>query len=289
MDHHTVEQRYRQALYKECRYLRTEGLLEAGLVSLNSVFVMQEALRSERERPEEGRPALPLSLGRAARAGLPGREAPPVPVAISQALQETQHLVLLGEPGAGKTTTLQFIALCFVHRDGDWVTERLKLHEDRMPVWADLRALAPSVRDGASLTEALVPQVKNLAQVHEDVAQECPRAWRREGQLLLLLDGLDEVSEERETVRRALRRFANGPEGGNCRVVVSSRTAGYADLGAPYREYALRPFGSAEEAAPYVAGWLAGRSARGVLRRRGGGRCPAGAHRGAKGPGQGDR
>jgi hypothetical protein len=169
MDHRTVEQRYRQALYEECRYLDTEGL-EAGDVPLNNVFVMLEALRSERERPEEGRPDLSPSPGRAAHAGLLGRDAPPVPVALSQALQEAQHLVLLGEPGAGKSTTLQFIALCFVHPDGTWATGRLKLQEDRVPVRADLRALASPLADGASLTEALVPPFKNLAQVGGDVA-----------------------------------------------------------------------------------------------------------------------
>ena len=48
----------------------------------------------------------------------PPLPAPPPPVLLSQALKEHPHLAILGEPGTGKTTLLQYVALCFASDAG---------------------------------------------------------------------------------------------------------------------------------------------------------------------------
>jgi len=84
------------------------------------------------------------------------------------------------------------------------------------------------------------------------------RRWRDDGRLLLLLDGLDEVPEgQRPAVREEIAAFARSPHGQRCRILVSSRLAGYTALGGGFWEYILKPFQKPEEVGPYLKGWLA--------------------------------
>jgi hypothetical protein len=83
-------------------------------IPLTQVFVLLQAVQRPPPRPLEQRSDLVALSDRMERAGLEAfSETAPgsVPVALSQALQQERHLVLLGEPGSGKTTTLQFIAV----------------------------------------------------------------------------------------------------------------------------------------------------------------------------------
>lgn len=267
-----LERRYLQAVAEECHYLRLER--EEGLVPLSDVFVMLQALRSERKTPAERRPDVPSTPERAEHVGLlsklSGREqeeAPPklprkpegesLPLAIplSVALKEQQHLALLGEPGAGKSTTLQFIALCFAQEG--WALKRLDLDEDRIPVWLSLQEVAVQVKE-ERLETLLGDAVARLGRLDSAQAQQLVISWWKAGRLIVLLDGLDEVPERlRPAVADEICRFARTSEGRGCRVIVASRLAGYRDLGQPFGEYVLCPFAGPDEARPYVTGWLA--------------------------------
>lgn len=127
------------------------GTLRSGdaEIPLSDVFVMLEALARPKPRPLEQAPELPLTPERWEHAGLElpneRRREPPRPILLSRALKEATHLVLLGETGAGKTTTLQFVGLCFA-RSG-WARERLDLEEDRIPVFISLNAMPETSRD----------------------------------------------------------------------------------------------------------------------------------------------
>ena len=112
-----------------------------------------------RDSPLERRPELPPVPERWEHIGGPagGPERPPEPprpVPLAQALKEAHHLTLLGEPGAGKTTTLQFVGLCFA-RPG-WARARLELEEGRIPILLDLRRYADVLAGpGPRMEEAL--------------------------------------------------------------------------------------------------------------------------------------
>ncbi len=153
---------------------REWGTLRAGEaeIALTDVFVMLEAVKAPEPRPLERRPdlaPLPERLEHAdllppeqrEQAGPPPQMERPTPVPLAQALAEARHLVLLGEPGAGKTTTLQFIALCFAR---GWAADRLRLDEPLVPVLLRLPDLAGHfAAPGPALEEALAPLAQALA------------------------------------------------------------------------------------------------------------------------------
>jgi uncharacterized protein (DUF1697 family) len=76
--------------------------------------------------------------------------------------------------------------------------------------------------------------------------------------LLVLLDGLDEVSDaQRPAVRRKIENFLCSPYGWQTRVVLTSRLTGFASL-AGMVEFTIQPFEDSEkEALPFLTGWLA--------------------------------
>lgn len=285
-----LEHCYLQAVADEYCHLRPEG--EEGLVSLSDVFVMLQALRSERKTPAERRPDMPSTPQRAEHTRLvnkqprrkqedahpkppresketcpePSRELEeeslPLAVPLSAALKEQRHLALLGEPGAGKSTTLQFIALCFAQES--WALERLDLDEDRVPVWLSLQEAAARVKE-ERLETSLSDAVARLGRLDPGQAQQLVIGWWKAGRLVVLLDGLDEVPEEtRPAVADEICRFARTPEGRGCRVIVASRLAGYRDLGQPFGEHVLCSFAGLDVTRRYVAGWLA--ALKGILR-----------------------
>lgn len=230
-------------------------------IPLEDVYVMLQAVASPPPRPIGERSELAPAPERLEHAGIQenkaGQSSPPVPVELSQALKEAPHLALLGEPGAGKSTTLQFIGLCFVHEN--WAETRLQLREQRVPIKLDLRQYAELLsRPGPSMEEALACAVREfLRSLTAEQAQALIGAWADGGQLLVLLDGLDEVPERlRPGVREQIVRYAAAMRE-TVRLAVASRLAGYSALGGTFKDFMLKPFERAEEAIPYLQGWLA--------------------------------
>ncbi|MBN1139859.1 MAG: HEAT repeat domain-containing protein [Anaerolineae bacterium] len=263
-----AERRYLAEVARECRYLYTEGV-DRIRAELTDVFVFLEAVASPR-REERTTDVAPLPA-RAEEMGLlerltgrrdhrqEGRQAgvdlpvpPPPPIPLSKALAEHEHLAILGEPGTGKSTTLQFVALCFARAAQGWVGQRLGLDEERVPLRVELRRYDGQER----LDRFLVRQLEWRAYVPESLA----RAWLDERRLVILLDGLDEVLPTHQSdVTQAIESFAASAEGKKCRIVVTSRIAGYRqarELSGEFGHYTVRSFAGPEDALPYTTGWL---------------------------------
>lgn len=131
------------------------------------------------------------------------------PQTVHDRVAEHRCLFIVGEPGSGKTTTLRRLcaALCDAHLARDaarpaWMPER------PLPVWLDLRDLPPPP-DGA---KCRAHDLLTFAFAHLDrcddrqpLAPAVADQALREGRLILILDGLDEVPSP------ALRRAAPGP------------------------------------------------------------------------------
>ncbi|GAA4092357.1 NACHT domain-containing protein [Nonomuraea soli] len=145
---------------------------------------------------------------------------------IKVILENNARLAILGSPGAGKTTLLKRIAVHYAkikeYRDDDWDLPEA----DWFPVVIKCRQLGDSARlsiieiIGSLATKAEMPELSQAF-------AEAVRAIVRNGQLLLLVDGLDEIREAsmRQIFVSQLRTFlATYP---NIRLVLTSRETGY--------------------------------------------------------------
>lgn len=170
-----------------------------------------------------------------------------------EALDRERSLVLMGGPGSGKTTFLNFVALCLAGELQHSATANLKLlrqpippepdappadakpprqrwtHGALLPVCVVLRDFAASLTpdtpaDAGTLWRFIVGQWPEPLRPYADPLQR--ELLGRGG--LVLLDGLDEVSDaesRRAQVKQAVQSFAGVY--GQCRFLVTSRTYAY--------------------------------------------------------------
>lgn len=123
-----------------------------------------------------------------------------------------RSLLVLGEPGAGKTTCLLDLARSLLASE----------HEGITPVVLNLSSFGS--RSGP-LFDWLTEEIRGRYQIPKQLC----RRWLTEGRLLLLLDGLDEVNESRRAdCVRAINAYveSHGAPG----LVVCSRVAEYVAL-----------------------------------------------------------
>jgi len=148
-----------------------------------------------------------------------------------------EHLVLLGDPGSGKSTLVNFLALCLAGDAlGDPRINRALLGEGwTLPRLLPLRVI---LRDYAarglvqdwSLWEFLAAELGRIRSNGGNLEAYAPhlrRELERDGGLLLL-DGLDEVPEagrRREQLKEAVEQFCR--DFPRCRVVVTARPYAY--------------------------------------------------------------
>lgn len=126
-------------------------------------------------------------------------------------------LLILGAPGAGKTTLLLELAR-------DLLSRAEQDEQQPIPVIFSLSSWASGQ---SKLADWLVEELKVKYQVPGKVG----RAWIENNQLLLLLDGLDEVPQgQREACVEAINTYQQREEHGLTPLVLSSREVDYLDL-----------------------------------------------------------
>jgi formylglycine-generating enzyme required for sulfatase activity len=161
--------------------------------------------------------------------------------------RKKRGFVILGDPGSGKTTHLKKILLFCLRKS----PEALGLPSDMLPVFLPLREL----RDLRSGLDAFVQD--QLDKPHLNTPEGFGKRLLERGNILFLLDGLDEVVdiEHREQVlnwiKDAIRTYSS------CRFVVSCRYAGYSKsvkMNEFFLEMHIRPF-AADQADKFVHEW----------------------------------
>jgi hypothetical protein len=226
-------------------------------LSLNAVYTAL-LTRSPREQDALSGKARPVSRD------------PGTFLSALEQLDRHQKLVLLGDPGSGKSTFVNFVALCLAGealRNREVNLKRLRAplpdpegkdtetpqrwtHQALLPVPLVLRdfaaiGLPPRGKPASAehLWEFIENELKEAAR--QDYARYLKRALQKSG-VLLLLDGLDEVPEaeqRREQVKQAVEDFVESFP--HCRVLVTSRTYAYQNQGwrlQGFEEALLAPF-----------------------------------------------
>ncbi|WP_028459444.1 HEAT repeat domain-containing protein [Chloroflexus sp. Y-396-1] len=294
-----LTERYLRAVADDWQYLTITTRGEDRRLPLEGVFFMLQARPRPQSRPTDppspdieptaqrladaGHPD-PLDASRAPdqehdrRSGDPKAAGLPPPVPLETVLQTDEHLAILGEPGAGKSTALQFIGLCYARAATGQAVEQLTIKRPAIPILLRLQVSASTIVQ-ATLRTALVAEIQSRLQCQVDDADRLFDAWRKSPGLIILLDGLDEApTEVRQSVRERIERAARSGIG---RVILTSRPAGFLILGG-LQEYTLKPFADAsrsveswiddhdtlqeytlklfadarQEALPYLKGWL---------------------------------
>ncbi|RME40349.1 MAG: NACHT domain-containing protein, partial [Caldilineae bacterium] len=248
---------YLKHLVNRYRYLDFKGMGVSDRIPLRlSLVDMYVPLQARMEMPEGETWSRELRLaGRKVSAeeaqAMGHRLSDPRPVL--ELLQSRPGLIILGDPGAGKTTFLKMLAVQLASGNAD----ALGLG-DRLPVLLPLSSYANA------LTEADVPLDQFIADYYRSLGLDLPleamlKAVLQQGRALLLLDGLDEVqslTRRKVVVDRVVSFFTYRQQQGN-KFVLTSRIVGYREVRPTCEgldECTLVDFGE-DEIASFVDRW----------------------------------
>ncbi len=185
--------------------LHVRALIELGLEE--RLDAVDRPFSGVQELPDETRKTLPAGTGM---------------TQVFNQMGEGRTLLILGEPGAGKTTMLLKLLQNLIAR-----IEEEKDLSQLIPVVFHLSSWA---RERQSIADWLIEELSSKYEFFEADG----KTWIREQQLLLLLDGLDEVkAERRDSCAQALNEFRQTH--GQTEIVVCSRIRDYEALATPLR------------------------------------------------------
>src|SRR5450755_2822696 len=166
---------------------------------------------------------------------------------LSTVLAQSNRLVILGDPGSGKSTLLRYILLCLAKRDATFFNAfpHFIRTPPLIPLYITLASYSEFWRSSSVGTRTLkhfLPQYLSDNYLHDynDFLQH----ELEHGNMLLLLDGLDEISNSllRLQIVRQVEAFTQAYS--QNQFIITSRIVGYkeAPLALGYQPYTLADF-----------------------------------------------
>ncbi|MER8258273.1 HEAT repeat domain-containing protein [Streptomyces albidoflavus] len=201
---------------------------EQAMIEVRQVFMPQWAKPYVPRMREELRQALRtrgelVDELEARAAELPQREEQPRPVLAALAEEGGRRAVVLGDPGAGKSTLAKYLALALAG-GLEAVPEELGPLEGLVPVLVELREYAVPEAWGDTLEDFIE---RAHTQAYLPMPRELLTRLLQDGEAVVLFDGLDEVFDPGRRAAMARRITAFAAKYPQCRVIVTSREYGY--------------------------------------------------------------
>jgi adenylate kinase family enzyme len=199
------EYRQRTVLLSKVKEYWIKGVLEKSLHTKAMIELGLEKRSDAVERPFSGFEELPQESRQILPTGTGATE-------VFNQIGEGRTLLILGEPGAGKTITLLKLAQNLIARLEGGLSQLIPVVFN-LSSWGSKRQ---------TIVDWLIQELWNKYQVPKEVGN----IWVKNQKLLLLLDGLDEVkADRREACVEAINQFTQ--KHGQTEMVVCSRMADY--------------------------------------------------------------
>ncbi|MCG5220427.1 NACHT domain-containing protein [Streptosporangium soli] len=234
-----AEETYRKHLRKECDAITLEGLpadheVGARSFSLKDLYVdmqMEEVISQSNNEVEND-----LFIESQMDELDEGTHKPEEQISVGRTLQRFKHVAILGLPGAGKTTLLKHLAVSYASSTFS------RSSSDPLPAhdWLPLVIRCRHLGDLASRPiSEVIHNVAIRAEMPElaDAFYEMILARLREGKVLLLVDGLDEIRMQsaRQAFVTQLRTFLS--QYPNSPLIITSRETGYKAVAGAIRSF----------------------------------------------------
>ncbi|NTW69412.1 MAG: SUMF1/EgtB/PvdO family nonheme iron enzyme [Chlorobiaceae bacterium] len=247
---------YHAALKEEVGYIRMLGMPDVESIKINlndDTFVPLRFSGSQRRNEAGHAEKMEPLLHKEGELHEPDR-------VMQQAFRQTRMLLVIGDPGAGKTTLLSYYVLSAL--DGNRCS-RLGFSVPLKVFYLKLREIELEIKQAKHKGEPAFLH-HNLAQwavkKHKNIEPEQFKNWLDEGTSLVLLDGLDEISDQQKRI--AVCRWIDGAVDGFQKAffVVTSRGTGYRkedgiELECDYERADVQDF-STEQQERFLRNWF---------------------------------
>lgn len=207
---HDVEERYRRGVNKEHGIIKLFGFHSPANLEVRTLEVFVSLRLTEERHDLMPREPMPMTFD---------HHLSPEKV-LQHVWQQKRLLLVLGDPGSGKTTLMKYFAVRSL--EPSW-RAKLGIHSPIIALLVPLRRINPAL----DFCESLHHWAK---EEHRNITSSVFDKWLEKRGALVMLDGLDEISEleKRKQVCRWIDQAANYY--GNSRFIVTTRYTGYLGL-----------------------------------------------------------